>query len=150
METYIVFQDTMKGMTMIPQMSADTFEEAVQNITEGCVGCRIPSQNCSYFIYKLHQSKVPFLSTKAEYYRYVKRVDGSKVDTAYNNHKRMLEYAITLQCDSTDVWYFTDERLVEETHMCKSCNEIMNHTNFLEGKMCCDIPLFGDDYVEEE
>jgi hypothetical protein len=42
------------------------------------------------------------------------------------------------------------ERLVEETHMCKSCNEVMNHTNFLEGKMCCDRPLFGDDYVEEE
>jgi len=109
MYTYIVFQDNLGGMTMIPPLGADTLEEAAQNVTEGSVGYRIPSQNWSYYIYKLHQSKVPFLSTKAEYYRYVKRVDGLNVDTAYNIRKRMLEYAITLECDYTDVWYFTDK-----------------------------------------
>ena len=101
METYIVFQDNTKGMTMIPQLSADTFEKVVHNITESS------SHNYSYFIYKLHQSKVPFLSTKAEYYRFIRRVDGKTLRCA--NHKNMLEYAISLQCDSTDVWYFTDK-----------------------------------------
>ena len=108
METYIVFQDNLKGMTMVPQFSANTLEDAVQNITEGCVGYRTPSQNYSYFIYKLHQSKVPFLSTKADYYKYVKRIDGSRVEPTMQNYKSMLDYAITLQCDCTDVWYFTD------------------------------------------
>jgi len=33
---------------------------------------------------------------------------------------------------------------------CKSCLSTMDDASFKNGKMCCDKPLFGDDYVEEE
>lgn len=38
----------------------------------------------------------------------------------------------------------------EQVHTCKTCNETMDHERCLDGKMCCDKPMFGDDHEDED
>ena len=104
---YIVFQDNLKGMTFIPQMTSSNLEEVVQSIHEGTVGMSMPSQNYMYFIYRTHQVKVPYLNTKVNVYSFVKTVAGSKVEPIFQNHKRMLQYAIDIGIEGYG-WVFTD------------------------------------------
>jgi len=105
---YIVFQDNLKGMTFIPQMTGSDLGEVVQSIHEGTVGMSMPSQHYMYFIYKTHQTKVPYLNTKVNVYRFVKTVAGSKVEPIFQKHKEGLEYAIDIGIEGYG-WVFTDK-----------------------------------------
>jgi len=87
----------------MPSMGADTLELAIQNITEGCVGCRRPSQHMMYFIYKMHEKDVPLLGTRFETYKFVKAVAGSKVEKPNN---QCHEYALSHR--TSMAWFFTD------------------------------------------
>ena len=97
--------DNIKGMTICPALGADNLAEAIQNITEGCVGAQQPNQHYMYFIYALHMERVPFFGTRVDYYRFVKTIAGSKVEPVLQNHRVGLEYALTADWDT---WYFTD------------------------------------------
>jgi len=35
-------------------------------------------------------------------------------------------------------------------HTCTTCTTTMNHDDWVEGKKCCDNPLFGDEEDEED
>jgi len=107
---YIVFQDALSGFKHIPQMDAESLEEIIQNITEGCVGCRNPSQHWMYFIYKKHAEDVPIVGTRFDVYKRVKAIPGALVSKPgalvskpnTNSH----EYAMTH--NSSTAWFFTD------------------------------------------
>jgi len=92
--TFIVFQDSFKGMKWIPQLGANTLEEAIQNITEGCVGMRSPSQHFVYFIYQSHVKKFPLHATHYNVFKFRKTVAGSSVSETMKKHKEGLEYAL--------------------------------------------------------
>lgn len=85
-------------------MSADTLKEAIQNIQEGCVGCRSPSQNWMYYIYRLHEQGVPVIGTRMDVYKRVQAVAGSLVEKPHTDSH---EYALTHQ--SSMAWFFTDD-----------------------------------------
>jgi hypothetical protein len=101
--SYIVFQNSFSGFKHIRAMDSCSLEEAIQNIQEGCAGCRIPSQLFMYYIYKQHQDNVPLFGTKFNVYKRVKAVAGSKV---LNPQTDSHEYAITHNTNM--VWLFTD------------------------------------------
>lgn len=106
-DTYIVFQDNLKGLTHIPALSGATLKDTIQNITEGCVGCPMPSQHYMYYIYTVHREKVPLFGSRFDVYVIVKDVAGSKVDLHAARCKRGLDYALT---DWSDVgWLFADK-----------------------------------------
>jgi hypothetical protein len=100
---YIVFQDALSGFKHIPQMNAESLEEIIQNITEGCVGCRNPSQNWMYFIYKKHEENVPIVGTRFDVYQRVKAIAGALVNKPNTSSH---EYAMTH--NSSTAWFFTD------------------------------------------
>lgn len=85
-------------------MSANTLEDAIQNITEGCAGCRMPSQNWMYYIYKLYDKNVPIVGTQFDIYKRVKAIAGSSV---MNPHNECHEYALMHR--SHMGWFFTDD-----------------------------------------
>ena len=105
--TFIVFQDCFKGMKWIPQLGANTLQEVIQNITEGCVGMRQPSQNFMYYIYQSHTTKLPLHGTHYDVFKFEKTVAGSSVSKTMINHKEGLQYALTHQ--SSMAWFFTDD-----------------------------------------
>jgi len=43
-----------------------------------------------------------------------------------------------------------DEDEEPEPHTCKTCGETMNDVDFQYGKMCCDKPMFHQDYDPDE
>lgn len=100
---YIVFQDALSGFKHIPQMNAESLEEIVQNIKEGCVGCRNPSQHWMYFIYKKHAENVPIVGARFDIYKLVKAIAGASVEKP-STHSH--EYAMTH--NSSTAWFFTD------------------------------------------
>lgn len=100
---YIVFQDSLSGFKYIPQMNAESLEEIIQNITEGCVGYRHPSQHWMYFIYKKHEENVPIVGTRFHVYKRVKAIAGTQVEKPST---RSHEYAMTHNCSTA--WFFTD------------------------------------------
>lgn len=106
--TFVVFQDNLSGLTEMPALRADTLDEAIQNITEGC-GASTPSQNYMYFIYKLHEAKVPLFWTHFNFYKFQKSVSGSKVGAARARAgaSQGLLYALTHQ--TSMAWFFTDK-----------------------------------------
>ena len=101
---YIVFMDGLSGMKWMPQMCGDVLEEVIQNITEGCVGCRMPSQNWMYYIYTKHQMNVPLHGTRYDTYKYCKSVAGHWVEKPKMGN---MEYALTHR--SSMAWFFTDD-----------------------------------------
>ena len=101
---YIVFQNNFKGFQQMHAMSADTLQDAIQNITEGCAGCRTPSQHFVYYIYRLHESKVPLYWTHFDVYKYIKAIPGSFVTKPHTDSH---EYALTHQ--TSMAWLFTDD-----------------------------------------
>ena len=98
--------DGLSGMKLMPQMGADVLEEAIQNITEGCVGCPMPSQNYMYYIYESHGRGVPLHWTKYNTYKYCKSVAGSRVE---NPKMGNMQYALTHQYQTSMAWFFTDD-----------------------------------------
>ena len=102
---YQVFCDNLSGMTVCPALAADTLEEAVANIQDGVVGHHSPSPHWMYYIYVLHEQKVPFWGAKPDVYKHVKVVGGALVSSAAVRHKEGLHYALTTWDDS---WLFTD------------------------------------------
>ncbi len=101
---YIVFQDNFKGFQQMYAMTASTLEEAISNITNGCTGCRTPSQNFMYYIYKLHEKNVPVVGTRFHVYKRVKAVAGLSVQQPSNAGH---EYALTHNVSMA--WFFTDD-----------------------------------------
>jgi hypothetical protein len=95
-------------MTCLPALSGETLQECVNNITNGLVGCRKPSQNYMYYIYNVHQQQIPYWGKRVDVYCYVKAVAGSSVE--YIRHKEGLQYAIT---NWEDEWLFTDKLFAE-------------------------------------
>jgi len=102
---YQVFSDCMAGMTCRPALCADTLEEAVKNITEGLSDGHVPSQSWMYYIYVLHQEKVPYWGAKPDVYKYVRAVSGKHL--TYTHHTQGLLYALTTWDDNC--WLFTDK-----------------------------------------
>lgn len=103
---FIVFQDGLKGMKWIPQMGAETLEQAVQNITQGCVGMRAPSQNFIYYIYTTSfPSFVHLFGRRFDLFSFEKAVAGSAVCTP--SARSGLRFALT--AESSDAWFFTDD-----------------------------------------
>jgi len=100
---YIVFQNGLSGFKNIPQMDAESLEEIIQNITEGCVGCRNPSQEWMYFIYKKHEKNVPIVGARFDVYKRVKAIAGAFVEKPST---RSHEYAMTH--NRSTAWFFTD------------------------------------------
>jgi len=109
---FIVFQDNLTGMTHRPQLDADTFADASNNIREGVCGY-IPSQHWMYFIYMLHEENVPVYGGRWKVYRYVKAIAGSKVEEIFQNHRAGLLYALTTKDMYYDggnpAWFFSDK-----------------------------------------
>ena len=101
---YQVFCDTLGGMKCCPALCADTLEEAVQNIQEG-VGPHTPSQHWMYYIYELHQERVPYWGAKPDVYKHIKAVGGRLVSPVSMRHKEGLLYALTTWEDG---WLFAD------------------------------------------
>lgn len=95
-----MFQDNLKGLTLNAKLNADTLADAVEGITNGR-----ESQRYMYFIYRLHNEKVPLYGTTFDCYKYVKAVAGSNVEPAFAPNKRGLEYALSNQYSP---WLFTD------------------------------------------
>lgn len=104
--TFIVFKDSFAGMVWIPALGAGTLKEAIQNITEGCTGIPMPSQNFTYYIYQTHQMKVPLHGTTYDIFKFQKTIAGSRVDKNMINHRWGLLYALTHQ--TSNAWFFTD------------------------------------------
>lgn len=99
-DTYIVFEDTLNGLTERPQLRGSTLEDTIQLITES------RSQCWMYFIYRLHEEKVPLFGTRFDVYRYVKAVAGKKVEPPLTPNKQGLQYAFTHQ--TSMAWLFAD------------------------------------------
>lgn len=102
---YQVFSDNLSGFSPCPSLCADTLEEAVKNVTEGLSDGRLPSQNWMYYIYVLHQEKVPYWGAKPDIYKYVRAVSGKHI--TYTHHTEGLFYALTTWDDN--LWLFTDK-----------------------------------------
>ena len=100
---YIVFMNGIAGMQLMRVLSADSLEEAIQNIQEGCLGCRMPSQNWMYYIYSKHHMNIPLHGTRYDTYKYCKSVAGCNVEKPKNGY---MTYALTHQ--SSTAWFFTD------------------------------------------
>jgi hypothetical protein len=103
---YQVFCDNLSGMTWCPTLCADTLEEAVKNVTEGLSDGSLPPQNWMYYIYVLHQEKVPYWGAKPDIYKYVRAVSGKHI--IYTHHTEGLLYALTTwQAEAG--WLFADK-----------------------------------------
>jgi hypothetical protein len=48
----------------------------------------------------------------------------------------------------TDELEYSDDE--DEEHICHTCSEEMNDEDFQKGKMCCDKPMFHNDYDDSE
>lgn len=105
--TFIVFQDSLKGITWMPQMGADTLEQAIQNIKEGCVAMRAPSEKYMYFIYVRAYTHLPVHGTHYDGYVFKNTVPGSSVEMSMVTHRSGLQYALTHR--SSKGWLFTDD-----------------------------------------
>lgn len=105
--TYVVFQDNIKGLTEIPQLAGTKLDETIQNIKQGCVGYRTPSQLWMYYIYKLDKEKVPLFGTRFDIYSYITAVAGKNVEREIAPNTKGLQYAITHQ--DYMGWLFTDK-----------------------------------------
>ena len=88
---YQVFVDNLSGFTWIPALGADTLEEAVESIQNGYGH----SQHWMYYVYVLHQERVPYWGARTDVYKHVKAVAGSLVEPIYIRHKGGLNYALT-------------------------------------------------------
>jgi len=91
-------------MTWCPALGGETVEECIDSIQNG-VGSTLPSQHWMYYIYVLHQQKVPFWGAKPDVYKHVKAVGGALVSSIAVRYKEGLHYALTTWNDS---WLFTD------------------------------------------
>lgn len=98
--SYIVFQDNLKGLIEMRELRGETLEETLTKITSH------PNQRYMYFIYRLHEEKVPLFFTRFDVYRYVKAVAGSKAVPTSCLNKQGLEYALTHQ--TSMAWLFCD------------------------------------------
>jgi len=98
---YIVFVDNLSGFTWVPALGADTLEEAVEEI-QNRFG---HSQHWMYYIYVLHQERVPYWGAKPDIYKHVKAVGGSLVEPISMRHKEGLGYALTTWESG---WLFAD------------------------------------------
>jgi hypothetical protein len=105
-DKYQVFSDGLSGFTCQPRLSADTLEEAIQNIKEGTSNGYVPSQFWMYYIYVLHQEKIPYWGARPDVYKYVRAFSGQHV--TYTHHTQGLLYALTTW-DEDNVWLFTDK-----------------------------------------
>lgn len=101
---YQVFVDNFSGFTWVPALGADTLAETVEAI-QNRPG---HSQHWMYYIYALHESRVPLWGTKPDVYRHVKAVAGSLVEPALLQRCRGgMEYALTTWSGPPD-WLFCD------------------------------------------
>jgi hypothetical protein len=107
MMTFVVFQNNFAGFKHIRAMDALTLSDAIKNITEGCVGCKTPSQEHMYYIYKTHQENVPVVGTRFNVYQFVKAVAGKNVEGQLRRFGASHEYALTH--NSSMAWFFTDD-----------------------------------------
>ena len=89
-DKYQVFVDNLSGFTWLPALGADTLEEVVQAIHGQSI-----RQHWMYYIYVLHQERVPYWGARTDVYKHVKAVAGSLVEPIYIRHKGGLEYALT-------------------------------------------------------
>ena len=104
MTKYQVFVDNLSGFTWVPALGADTLAETVEAI-QNRPG---HSQHWMYYIYALHESRVPLWGTKPDVYRFVKAVAGSLVEPALLQRCRGgMEYALTTWSGPPD-WLFCD------------------------------------------
>ena len=103
---YQVFCDNIHGMTWCPDLCADTLEEAVGNIQDGVVGSHSPSPYWMYYVYVLHEEKVPYWGCRADVYKHVKAVGGPLVSPMSVKHREGLLYALT---NWEAGWLFADK-----------------------------------------
>ena len=98
--TYIVFIDSLSGLTQIPKCSGECLQEALNNIEH------VPNQKCFFHIYESHFEKVPIFAAKVrvDVFKYVKTVGGASVMT--HTRREGLQYAVT---DYENHWFFADK-----------------------------------------
>jgi hypothetical protein len=98
--TFIVFIDSLSGLTQIPKCSCESLEEALNNIEH------VPNQKCFFHIYESHFEKVPIFAAKVrvDVFKYVRTVGGASVMT--HTRREGLQYAVT---DWENHWFFADK-----------------------------------------
>lgn len=99
---YQVFVDNLSGVMWCPTLGGETVEECIDCILNGNL-VPLPSQHWMYYIYVLHQEKVPYWGKKPDIYKIVKSVAGSECKKG----GRSLDYALTIW--EEDTWLFTDK-----------------------------------------
>jgi hypothetical protein len=104
--TFIVFENSFNRIRWIPAMGAETLQEAIQNITEGCTGIPMPSQNLTYHIFETYRMNYPLHGTTYDVFKFQTTVAGSRVTKTTRDDRYQFLYALTHK--SSMAWFFTD------------------------------------------